>query len=219
MRIDFLHAGVALAGGLCVFILPAAGASAGGVNRVAEASKPSGYPVQRASTKRPRASGVGGRVGSAYGKVAAGSLRYGGSRFRSEHVVAGVGYAGDPYDGGAGYAGGAGGGDLFGAGGLFGPGTGPDFGGHAYGMPPYGSPTYAVPTTVYQPVTRTYTVPVRSFRTIERTRYVPVTSYRPVTTAVQVPVTTYQTFQRTEQVPTLAYKQVCPPCNGCGFGE
>ncbi len=58
----------------------------------------------------------------------------------------------------------------------------------------------------WQPVTRTYQVPVRGYQTVQRTQYVPVMGYQTVQTAQRVPVVTYQTVIRQHQVPVV-YRQ------------
>jgi hypothetical protein len=68
--------------------------------------------------------------------------------------------------------------------------------------------TVAVPTTVYQPVTRSYTVPVRGWRNVETVESVPVTAYRTVREVHQVPVVTYQNVETERTVPVRAWQQV-----------
>lgn len=93
-----------------------------------------------------------------------------------------------------------------------------DYGYYAYGPAPTPVSAYylhhhharqvAVPTTVYQPVTRAYTVPVRSYQNVVTNALVPVTAYQTVRTLHQVPVVTYQTVERYHTVPVRAYQQV-----------
>jgi hypothetical protein len=83
--------------------------------------------------------------------------------------------------------------------------------------PQYYSHDDAERVTLYHSVTRDYTVPVHSYRTVQHTHYERVVSYRPVTTETQVPVTTYETVQRTEQVPTV-YRVVHHHGCGCSLG-
>ena len=231
MRINSVHAAATVVAVLCALTVPTAGAVAGGGERAGRPFEPGASPGRRVAMMPRHASGMAGpRYGERAGfRAGPGRFRasygprYGGPRYGGGYGAgfADGGYpAGNAFDGGPSYAGGAVVGGLLGAGGLLDSGLGAGFGGGFGGPgPAYGSAGAVVPTTVYRPVTRSYTVPVHGFQTVERTRLVPVTSYRPVTTAVQVPVTTYRTFQRTEQVPTLAYQQVCPPCPGCAFGE
>jgi hypothetical protein len=102
----------------------------------------------------------------------------------------------------------------------YGEGETPVGAGYAAPPPVEAPPAYAndgVERVVfYQNVTRNYTVPVRSYRTVQKTHYVPVVSYRAVTSEYQVPVTTYETVQRTEQTPVV-YRVVHHAC-GCSLG-